>query len=224
MPKLACSKCLLALTPKSGEHDRTRSWKEKCGLQSGLVRGPVSQAQNPFLQLLTQENVPGAHICSYMMFTENERLIWRRNSQEIIMEWLYLHAQNYGYQITLCLGNDLAQTHHSSTALLLLRPVTNVLMWSWRVIPGCRGSTRWRTWESPVAFPWPLPCLVLLCNFMCMRHSGLGRLGWGAGPTESPDYGKGASVVSCTAAGLGANLAVACSPSRDVLQVQSCWQ
>lgn len=35
--------------------------------------GPVSQAQNPFLQLLTQESAPGAHTCSYGMFTESER-------------------------------------------------------------------------------------------------------------------------------------------------------
>lgn len=137
--------------------------------------GPVSQAQNPFLQLLTQEKAPGAHICSYMMFTENERLIWRRNSQEMIMEWLYLRAQNYGDQITLCPGNDRAQTHHSSTALLLLRPITDVLVWSWRVIPGCRGSTGRRTWLN-LLLHFHGHFLALFC---CATLCAWGTQGWG---------------------------------------------
>lgn len=128
---------------------------------------------------------------------------------------------------SLCvLGNHLAQTQHFSTALLLLRPNTDVLMWNWKEIPGGEGAQgEGHDWTSHcISMATSLSYQQVLCSFMCMRHLGLGRSGWGAVPTKSPDYGKGTPMVSCTGAGLGAELALACSPSRDVLQVQSCWQ
>lgn len=62
----------------------------------------------------------------------------------------------------------------SSTALLLLRPSTDV---EWK--GGARVEREHKvkdTAESPVAFPWPLPCLISkFCATFCAR----GTRGWG---------------------------------------------